>query len=454
MDFLKIVKEYEQDMVKDLMELMSIKSLLDPQTAKHGAPFGQPVREALDWMLTKGQDEGFEVTDLDGYAGILSFGDQSDSIGVLGHLDVVPAQGEWFQDPFTPFIKDGYIVGRGSGDDKGPTIAAYYAMKILKDLKYEFNHRIDLILGCDEETGMRCMDYYKEVTEVLPVKGIVPDAYFPVIYAEKGIVQFDLVFDNKSPIDSMQGGTRPNIVIDSATATLNQDIDAEEFKHYLLSQGLKGDASDKSLTVLGTAYHASLPHYGVNAGMHLLSFIAGATQNEQLLLIVNTLRNTFGHGLRISNESPSMGPLTMNLGVVQIDSETIRLTMDIRYPRESNVDEILEKFKSLLGEVKIENLHNSAPLYNDPRSKLVMACMNAYQKITGDTDSVARTMGGGTYARTLPNHVAFGAEFPTEVKPEWVGGPHEINEAMSVDALVKACAIYCEALVQLAQEKK
>lgn len=452
MNFLQLAKKHEQDMINDLIQLIKLESTLDETTISDNAPFGENVRKALDWMLNKGQQEGFKIKDYDGYAGVLSFGDQAQSIGILGHLDVVPAQGDWFNAPYDPIIKEGYIVGRGSSDDKGPTIAAYYALKILKDCGFKFKHRLDLIVGCDEETGMRCMTYFKEHSNKLPIKGIVPDADFPVIYAEKGILQFDVVLENTTDILSMKGGTRSNIVMDSASATLNKPIDSNLFRQFLLSSGFSGHHVDDVYTVSGKAFHASLPQYGHNAGIGLLSFLGAALEDETLLSIVNVLRNHFGQGLKIQNESQSMGPLTLNLGVISIDENGIRLSMDVRYPKESNAQFILSQFKKAFEGATLENISDSQPLYNNPNGDLVKACMNAYQKITKDMDSVAATMGGGTYARTLDNHVAFGADFPTEVKPDWVGGPHEINEAISIDALVKACAIYCEALVDLAQE--
>lgn len=453
MDFLEIVKQRQDELVNDLFDLIKIDSLLDEDNKTEGAPFGPKVREALDYVLNKGQADGFKTKDLEGYAGIISLGEQDDCISVLGHLDVVPASGEWFSGPFEPIIKDGYIVGRGSGDDKGPTVAAYHALKILKDLGYTFKHRIDLILGCDEETGMRCMDYYK-TKEKLPLKGIVPDADFPVIFAEKGILQFDLVFKNTTQIVSMKAGSRPNIVIDHAVVTLNEPINEELFGFYKTSQNLDGKGAGNSFELFGKAFHASLPHYGNNAAMHALSFVSAQTNDSLLAQITKGLRNTFGSGVSIAQDAQSMGALTMSLGVVDIDEENIRLTLDIRYPRETNAEFILDQIQSTFKEAVLENVHDSEPLYNDPQSDLVKACISAYQKVSGDYDTPAKTMGGGTYARTLPNHVAFGSDFPKEVKPEWVGGPHEINEAISVDALVKACAIYCETLVELAQGQK
>lgn len=451
MEFLKYAQAYQEQMVSDLMDLCSIDSLLDEENKSENAPFGPKVREALDWMFEKGQSDGFNTKDLEGYAGIISYGQQQESISILGHLDVVPANPSW--QPFNPKIVDGYIVARGSTDDKGPTIAAYYALKILKDLNISFKHRIDMILGCDEETGMRCMQYYKS-HEKLPLMGIVPDADFPVIYGEKGILNFDIILKNTTSITSMHAGSRPNIVIDEATCQVSEPLQTDAFEVYSKSLNLEYKILEEGYSLKGRAFHASLPHYGNNAAMHLLSFIGGAYNNKDLQDLTKALRNVFGDGVKISNESASMGPLTMNLGIVNINSQEIRLTMDIRYPIESNSSSILDSIKHELPFVQIQNIADSKPLYVQRDSDLVQTCLKAYQKITGDTQTPPKTMGGGTYARTLPNHVAFGADFPLEKKPEWVGGPHEINEAISIEALVNACAIYCETLYNLAVDTR
>ena len=153
MDFLTLARKYQDQMIKDLQSLIAIPSLSDEANATIAAPFGPRIREALDWMLVKGNEDGFDTLDVDGYAGLISYGNQSQSIGMLGHLDIVPIGEGWSVDPFGGLVKDGYIFGRGSGDDKGPTVAAYYAMKIIKDLNIEMKKKIMLIVGCDEETG-------------------------------------------------------------------------------------------------------------------------------------------------------------------------------------------------------------------------------------------------------------------------------------------------------------
>lgn len=452
MNFLEHAKAYENEIIKDLSDLISIASLLDETTKTEKAPFGRKVREALDWLLTKADSEGFKTTDVDGYAGVVSYGEGKKAISSLGHLDVVPADGEWFKTPFEPFIKEGYLVGRGSKDDKGPTIAAFYALKILKDLNIQLDKRIDLIVGCDEETHMRCMEYFKEHYP-LPLMGIVPDADFPCVYGEKGILQFKVILPNNTKIKSMKAGSRSNIVIGQAAALLDESvtIDHQLYEVYLKSQHLSGTINDNNIALIGKAFHASLAHKGINAAIKLLQFIGASTDDESLSDLAYKLSDPFGLNMDIAYDSPYMGPLTMNLGVIDVNEESINLTIDIRYPHELKGNDIINKIQEQLPEAVITEVHDSQPLFSDPQSDLTKACLQAYQKVTGDMHTPALTMGGGTYARVLPNHIAVGGEFPQVTDPKWVGGPHEINEAVHIESLIKAVAIYCEIFVELAK---
>ena len=445
MDFIKLARNYKDEMISELITLMEIQSTLDEKTSSKDAPFGKSISEAMKFMLQKGQQNGFAIKDIDGYAARISLGHQESSVSLLGHLDVVPGHAEQFK----PFIKDGFLVGRGALDDKGPTMAAFYAMKILKDLNVKFKHRIDLIVGGDEETHMRCMAYYKE-HEDLPLMGYVPDAEFPGVFAEKGILNFDIVLENKTVIKNMNAGTRPNIVIEKAQAQLKHGIQNDSFEFYLRSNNLEGTFEETNLEMIGKAYHASIPYKGNNAGVHLINYIAAETNDDFLLKLAEALRNPFGLGLGVDYESAQMEQLTMNVGIISIDENEIRITLDIRYPNELTAQDIIEKIESKLNS-KLQNISDSEPHYIDPASSLVTTALNAYQKVTNDFDSKVTLMGGGTYARTLPNHIAFGADFPRRYKPDWVGGPHEKNEAVEIESLVLATAIYAEALVSIAE---
>ena len=185
MDFNTEVLKYKDDFLKDLNTLVSYESVRDESTKAENAPFGKNCRDVLDAMLDMAKRDGFETKDIDGYAGVVEYGQGEETFGVLGHLDIVPLGEGWTKDPLKVTLENGYIFGRGVMDDKGPALAGYYALKMIRDLNIPLKKRVMLITGCDEESGMECMNYYVDHAEV-PQMGFVPDANFPVIYGEKG----------------------------------------------------------------------------------------------------------------------------------------------------------------------------------------------------------------------------------------------------------------------------
>ncbi|MBS3990507.1 MAG: Sapep family Mn(2+)-dependent dipeptidase, partial [Erysipelothrix sp.] len=241
-DFKLLAQQYESEMVQDLTDLIAFPSLTDETTITKEAPFGQPLKETLDWFLNRCESQGFEVDNVDGYAGVASYGTQSSSIGLLGHLDVVPVGEGWTKDPFKAVIENGVIFGRGTGDDKGPTIAALYAMRILKDLNIPLKHQLQLIVGVDEETGMRCMDYFTK-HRTIPDFGFVPDAYFPLIYGEKGIANIVLRSHTPTIIQSFHAGERPNIVIGKAKLVVNTSHNQQALEWYQSAHRLQVDVN-------------------------------------------------------------------------------------------------------------------------------------------------------------------------------------------------------------------
>ena len=166
MDWKKCFTSYQDAFINDLRGLLAIDSTRDDSSATINAPFGKGCRQALDYMFALAKRDGFTYQDYDGYAGVISYGDGKESVGVLAHLDIVPIGEGWTKDPFSGEIVDGYLFGRGSEDDKGPAMAAYYAMKMLKDQGIRLQRKVMLILGCDEESGMQCMEHYKKHGEI------------------------------------------------------------------------------------------------------------------------------------------------------------------------------------------------------------------------------------------------------------------------------------------------
>lgn len=458
MNFVSEAEKRKDTIIENLKEIVAIPTLLDETTKSEHAPFGKAIREGLDWILDKASNDGFRVVDVDGYAGAIIYGDHEETVSMLGHLDVVPVGEGWTRDPFGGEIEDGYIFGRGVSDDKGPTIAAYEAMKMVRDSKLPLTRNLMLIVGCDEETKMRCIEYYKEHGPKSNF-GFVPDASFPVIYGEKNICVATVSGKINSVIASFKAGERPNVVIGKAVCTLKGDAKTDEFSFFLASQALTGTAETENgyttYTINGKNAHGSMPDHGVNAGVHMLSFIGAAYQDDFCLQAYKLFKDYYGDGLGIKFNGVYMGPLTMNLGIINIANGQAEFTIDIRYPNDYPSETLINAIeaaclKSNTG-CRLAHTDISEGLFADPNGFLVTNLMDAYRQVTHDNFTPPMTMGGGTYARHYPNHVAFGMEFPNRAMPDFVGGFHELDEGIALDDLVEASAIYATALYNLAK---
>lgn len=458
MDYKSEAKKFEKQFKEDLKQLVSIPSLRDDSTAEKNAPFGKACRQALDKAMEIGEKAGFHVRDVDGYACVIEYGDQEESIGVLAHLDIVPIGDGWSHDPLGCEEKNGYIFGRGVLDDKGPLVAALTAMRILKENNIKLNKKIQLICGCDEESGMQCMRYYTQ-HEKLPVASFTPDANFPVIYGEKGILCMVIHSSIKTPIVSMKAGERMNVVIGKADALLKDFHYEKEFEFYLKSHGLTGKIEYEEnlahLYVNGTSAHASIPWQGVNAGLHLLNFVGCAYHIDALSQTAQILMDVRGERAGMGIEGAYMGPLTLNAGIISADESSVKITLDIRYPNDTNEEKIKEGFTTVLQEshlpFEIIETDNTDPLFLNPNSEFIQKLMKVYRQYSNDDFTPAITIGGGTYAKKLPNCVAFGPEFPNPAKTDMIiGGPHAADEAINLDEMMSAIAIYAAALEELA----
>ena len=456
-NFKSEVLKRKHHMIEDLQKLIQINSEMttfDPN--RKGAPFGEGTKEALDFMLGLGQRDGFETVNLEGYAGHIEYGNQKDFVGIIGHLDVVPAGNDWTYPPYGAEIHDGKMYGRGTEDDKGPTIAAYYALKILKELNVPLSKRVKLILGNDEETAWRCVRHYFSVYPEIPVSGFIPDADFPLIYAEKGITRIFIegTFNHPDIID-IQGGFRDNMVPDYATAVMVGTKDYMGAFHQFLSAKnyvghAKADDGKVILKVVGKSAHGSTPEYGENAIDRLFEFFIDQHIDHPLIKLVENLliNDIHGHKLGVNYHDEEMGYLTNNFGVIKVKDGNYHIQLNLRYPHGVHVDDIMTKInqKVAIYQAKATLDKHQALLYKDPNSALVQTLMGVYQKHTGDTKSKPINIGGGTFARAMPNCVAFGPHFLD--KPTFI---HQKNEFIDINDLILATIIYTEALYELAK---
>nr|WP_106780514.1 dipeptidase PepV [Lysinibacillus timonensis] len=461
MDWYEIAKSRKEELITELQQLIQIESILSTETATDNAPFGQGPLKALLWMLNKGNHYGFNTKNIDNVAGHIEMGQGDEILGILCHVDVVPAGNDWTFPPFKGEVVDGKLFGRGAIDDKGPTIAAWLALKMIKDAGIILNKRVRMIIGTDEESGFRCVDrYFKK--EEMPTIGFAPDADFPLINAEKGIatLQFSLhhpMLENEEII-SFQSGKRTNMVPDKAEVRLrsvNSSV-LHDFQLFLEENNTDGtiivEGNQYNITVHGKSVHAMEPEKGRNAAVLLCKFLkdyvkTGASKEfvEFILTVFENDHN--GSAIQLNYEDEMSGPTTLNPGIIVFDHKkggTIQVSMrySVTYPFEEKLTKAqLELRKTSL---TLDLISNSQPHYVSEEDNFVQTLLRVYRKHTGDF-SKALSTGGGTYARTMKKGVAFGMLFPGE--PDLA---HQKDEFVVVENLIKAAAIYADTIVELA----
>ena len=444
MNFLDIINKYKEEFVSNIQKLVRIPSVLEENPTDKEAPFGKGVRESLDFVLNLGREFGFKVLDVNHVAGHIEYGEGEEIIGVLCHVDVVPADGVWKYPPFSAQIEGDKIYGRGTNDDKGPAICSLYALKMLKDLNIMPNKRIRLIFGTDEETDWRGIKRYFEVCE-MPDFGFSPDADFPIIYGEKGIMSFDIVGKNiDENLPFATGGSRYNIVCDNVKFDYKLDL-KEKFNEFLKKTNTKGKV-EESYEVCGKSAHAMEPKNGINAIIKASEFLSEYTNNELIQFINKYLKSSRLEDMNLNFTDKEMGDLTCNLGVLRINEKESRLGLNFRYPINFDKDNFFKVWNKLLNEynLKLEMKEDKNPHYVNKEDKDIEILHEAYIKYTNDTKTPLLTIGGGTYGRALKKGVAFGILFPGEEELA-----HQENECISIENTMKACAIIAEALYNL-----
>ncbi len=460
------VLKRKEELLSDLTGLLEIESVLNEEESNEEAPFGYKVREALDYMLKLGERDGYQTKDVQHVAGHLEFGDGKESIGILCHVDVVPAGSGWTSPPFKPETREGKLFARGAIDDKGPTIAAYWAMNIVKELCPSLSKRVRMIIGTDEESSWRCVDtYFKK--EEMPLMGFAPDAVFPIIYAEKGIADFEWEFPTMETerhdlvLQSFTAGERLNMVPDLANAVLVGEGKVlsklkREFEAHISQKQLNGTASLGESLVLeleGVSVHGSKPEQGNNAAFRLAEFLSGlgldSSGANYLDFITRWLIDDFsGKKFGVDVEDDITGALTMNAGTFSYKTSARgKIGINLRYPVTCDFDEVKSTFDKVTGpeDIEMNIIDHMTPHHVPENHELVKKLQRVYEKQTGDVAELL-SIGGGTYARSLDAGVAFGALF--KGKPQLA---HQKDEYVEIEDLLRAAAIYAEAIYELAK---
>ena len=455
----------KEDMVSALCKTISYPSV-SIESNDPSMPFGIACKEVLDYVLSLGESLGFRSKNIDGYCGYLEFGEGEELLGIIGHLDVVPADDNWSFSPFKATIQDGKIIGRGAIDDKGPVISALYAMKAVMDT-VKVKKRVRLILGLNEETNWKCMEYYK-AHEESPTIGFSPDADFPCIYAEKGILTVYLKqkIDSNSKITITSIDTNNNainVVAKYCSVVLHMDtsIDSKKVIEDLRNAVAKNkfdidiysiDTNNIKLTSHGTAAHAAHPDLGVNAISHLLIVLEEIFKKNNVNMPILSFFSTFvgteynGKSLGIQHQDES-GSLTLNVGNFSFYEDCIQIGLNLRIPVNTKIDTIADRFEKVIqtynDSVSLCFTGKKEPLYISKEDPLVKTLCTIFNQVTGMNEKPI-AIGGATYARAFPNCISFGANMPGHKDM-----CHQVDEFIEVDTLLLSSKIYAQAIYEL-----
>lgn len=471
MGYLERIDSYKGEMLDALAEIISKPSVQGAPAKKPDGslmPFGTGVQEALECMLSMGEKLGFDTYNDDNYAGHIEWKSEEggdDYFGIVGHLDVVPVGTGWSTDPFTMVDKgDGFVYGRGTSDDKGPVVACLYALKALREEGMEPKRNIRLVLGLDEETGHISADHYVEHCGH-PAMGFTPDADFPLVNGELGILIFELAqkFTTKAGKDEMrltklEGGVAANAVPAYAKAVISgnkeqYDLISDRAKLFAEETGykIKTKKQGASLVVetFGTAAHGAHPELGLNAVSILMDFLGRISfASEELNDFIDFYNEHIGfdlHGERMGcffEDKPS-GPLIFNVGVANINEDIATVTVNIRYPIKSTDEQVLSGIESVLEGSRIGLVTRAVqtPIYCHRDDPVCQTYMKAYRDETGDMEAEPMIIGGGTYAKMFNNILAYGAAFPHDENTM-----HQADEKFSIDSFMKMARVYARAI--------
>lgn len=457
------VDEVWEDVVKDIAYLVEVNSVedLEHADADAGAPFGPGPAEALNRALEIAERLDLEPHNLDGYIGYANLlGEKDAHIATIAHSDIVPLGPNWTFDPLKMTRKDGYLIGRGTADDKGPLVlslwaAHFFARKVAQGVRLPYSLRA--IIGANEETQMKDVDYYLAHEEE-PLFCFSPDAWFPVIVGEKGVYNgtfTSAALPEDRVIIELEGGMAPNAVPSLAHAIVRKNIDELPQAEHITFED--AGAGTTKIVAKGIGAHASMPENSLSAFALLENYLLDnhiyATDVEKNWLeFARTLTTDYdGAAIGIATNSDKFGPLTAISGMLQTVDGHFTQTVDSRYPDTITAEEITSRLSAHAAQfgVSFAEDHHKVPFYIDPASPEIQTLLKTVREYTGYTDEPL-IIGGGTYARKFTRACSFGPYYSQhESDPEWVGGEHMPDEGASEAVLKRALKIYIVAIARL-----
>ena len=457
------IESHKEEMLNDLMDMIRINS--EKGEEKPEMPYGEGPYKAIQSASKLLEGYGFKITNYDNRVITADSFDLPNQLDILAHLDVVPAGDDWtVTEPYNPVIKDGLLYGRGSCDDKGPAIAAVYAVRAVKELGIPLKQGVRLILGSDEECGSSDVEYYYSKEKAAPMT-ITPDASWPLINIEKGGIhnEFTASFektDMTPSVVSVKGGIKINVVPGKATAVVKglKEKDVRDITNKFEEEtGLKfvfaEDGDNLNITAIGVNAHASLPHMGKNAVQGIVTLLskfplADAPVNNY----IKALNNIFPYGdyngrtMGVDLKDDVSGETTVSFDILEVSETHFMGAFDCRasiVANDENTGKVMEAKIREQG-FKIEEKAMFEPHIVDGDSPLVKTLLGCYEKGFGVTGAKPIAIGGGTYVHHVENGVAFGCEVP-----EVDNHMHGADEFMEVDMIIKSAKIFADAIVEL-----
>ncbi len=450
-----------EEIVSEIGKLVAVPSVVDWGAATPESPSGPDAHAGMKAALDLATRLGFPATDEKGEIGWADLeGESETQLGMICHADVVVPGVGWTSDPWTMQRRDGFLIGRGVLDDKGPLVLSLYAMKFFAERceseGTKLPYTIRMLIGTNEETGtMRDVGYYLAHHEA-PAFLFTADANFSVCYGEKG--QFDGVITSKPLeggriIDFSTGDAATNAV--PSQAILIVKANAGELP---ARQGFEitdqGNGVAKIVTT-GKGGHASLPEGTVNAIDMAASYALeeGLCNDDEaafLRMCERIMVSTDGSSIGIDAEDDYFDPLTCIAGTMHMKDGRLQMTVDVRWPTTTSRKALLEKFQKLAAscDATVENPLGMEPFLVEPSSPVIRVLADSYHDATG-FGGEPFTIGGGTYAREFPYAASFGPEDEHDVYPDWVGPMHGADEGISEESLRRALRTYLLAIKRL-----